>query len=608
MADRETRSKPKKTVIGTFLGRLSRSKSRGADVDRKKETCQPEASNQVPSSKSDGNIKTAGNRRSSETSHRVPEAAANFIAEEARMSPARRLLNRFSNLRSTGRFKSSSRGASTDSLSNASKTNGLTNKTTSEHDLHTISTTKTTRNLVPISGVPIAAQSETDLRFVTSRDSHKSVPLNEPFGFSEKSPRAYMSENDLSSGTADFPEVNRTPSYLRISCALNGYTRSPKADLTPKAPTILGESLVERRTRMFSHPQERKPAPGFGSPLTSTLTSESKTSDIECLTPIAPLQNNRLNNLLQNEMGNHVSTPGPIRDLISKFDKLDLCSAHKNEKEGVENIEPHKFIINQQPLFDEIDLKKDANGNDEEKETEEPNLKISTDVESDSGISGSSPASSKRNVEILKDTKEDEQQEVTTSTPSDGHEFRSLHDRVKSELQVKMDAANKDLEYADDFPEKCADSLRAAHGNAHLLVRKKFSKFNELIDKNLNPIPDDPMPVTVQDLEGFWMTIDMELKGILKEFTKVEKYRESNWDPSAVDDEETVVDTTVSIPKSRPVTSKKIAPVISEETKKKLAEQKALAEQRRAEMRAQMRQKMKAKNQEEPVLGASEEC
>uniref|UniRef100_A0A1I7U548 Disks large-associated protein 5 n=1 Tax=Caenorhabditis tropicalis TaxID=1561998 RepID=A0A1I7U548_9PELO len=524
------------------------------------------------------------------------------------MSPARRLLNRFSTLRSTGKFRSSSRGASTEILNSSS--NGLSNKTTSEHSLNVIST-KTTRTLDPPSGVPIGAQSETDLRFVTSRDSHRSVPLNEPFGFSEKSPRAFMSENDLSSGTADFPEVNRTPSYLRISCALNGYTRSPKADLTPKAPTVLGESLVERRTRMFSQPQERKAAPGFDSPLKTIQTSESKTSEIECLTPVAPLHNNRLNTLLQNEMGNHVSTPGPIRDLISKFDQLDLCGSHKNEKEGVENIEPHKFIINQQPLFDEIDLKKDANGNEEEKETEEPNLKISTDVESDSGISGSSPASSKRNAEILKDTKEEEedQQEVTTSTPSDGHEFKSLHDKVKSELQAKMDAANKDLENADDYPEKCADSLRAAHGNAHLLVRKKFSKFNELIEKNLNPIPNDPMPVTVQDLEGFWMTITMELTGIQKEFTKVERYRAANWDPSAVEEEEEpVVNTTVAATKPRPLTAKKIAPVVSEETKKKLAEQKALAEQRRAEMRAQMRQKMKAKAQEEPVLGASEEC
>ncbi|EFO86779.1 hypothetical protein CRE_04568 [Caenorhabditis remanei] len=335
------------------------------------------------------------------------------------------------------------------------------------------------------------------------------------------------------------------------------------------------------------------------------------------LTPIAPQHNNRLNSLLQNEMGNHVSTPQPIRDLISKFDQLDLCSAHKNEKDGVENIEPHKFIINQQPyqflnemfqVFDEIDLKKDANGNDEEKSVEESNLKISTtDAESDSGISGSSPASSKRNVEILKDTKEDEQ-EVTTSTPSDAHEFRRLHDKVKADLKAKMDVASKDLEHADDFPEKCQESLRAAHGNAHLLVRKKFSKFNELIEKNINPIADDPMPVTVQDLEGFWMTIDMELKGIMKEFTKVEKYRAANWDPSAVEEEVDVADTTVKTTKPRPLITKKLTPIVSEETKKKLAEQKALAEQRRAEMRAQMRQKMKAKNQEEPVLGASEEC
>lgn len=67
------------------------------------------------------------------------------------------------------------------------------------------------------------------------------------------------------------------------------------------------------------------------------------------------------------------------------------------------------------------------------------------------------------------------------------------------------------------------------------------------------------------------MTIDMELKGINKEFEKVEKYRLANWDPSAVEEEE--VHTTVAAPKTRPVTAKKKQPVISDETKKKLAEQ-----------------------------------
>ena len=88
-----------------------------------------------------------------------------------------------------------------------------------------------------------------------------------------------------------------------------------------------------------------------------------------------------------------------------------------------------------------------------------------------------------------------------------------------------------------------------------------------------NPIADDPMPVTVQDLEGFWMTIDMELKGIMKEFTKVEKYRAANWDPSAVEEEVDVADTTVKTTKPRPLITKKLTPIVSEETKKKLAEQ-----------------------------------
>ncbi|CAB3402735.1 unnamed protein product [Caenorhabditis bovis] len=331
-------------------------------------------------------------------------------------------------------------------------------------------------------------------------------------------------------------------------------------------------------------------------------------------TPIGKPVNSRLHQLQAAEMGNHVSTPGPIKDLINKFDQLELCSSSKSEKEGIENeIQPHSFVINQQPDFDDdltkkppvveehidkeiINEKKSLDSVDSDAHSEA--LKVSLDAESDSGISGSanfSPDASSKKVDS----------KTVEVLPTSGEEFRELHDRVKEELQKKMDEASVDLENVEKLPEKCADSLRAAHGNAHLLVRKKFGVFSGLIEKNLNPVDDDPKPVNFTDLEAFWVTIDMELAGIRKEFEKVEKYRAAGWDENAVtEEEEPKKEVVAQKARAGPAVPKKVS-TVSAETKEKLEKQRAAAEQRRQEMRAQMKKKMMEMKQEKQEIEQS---
>ncbi|RCN43828.1 hypothetical protein ANCCAN_10217 [Ancylostoma caninum] len=58
-----------------------------------------------------------------------------------------------------------------------------------------------------------------------------------------------MSEDNLASAECGTPAY-RTPSYIRVSCALSGYTKSPR-HLENSASRAMGRSLVERRLGMF---------------------------------------------------------------------------------------------------------------------------------------------------------------------------------------------------------------------------------------------------------------------------------------------------------------------------------------------------------------------
>ena len=67
--------------------------------------------------------------------------------------------------------------------------------------------------------------------------------------------------------------------------------------------------------------------------------------------------------------------------------------------------------------------------------------------------------------------------------------------------------------------------MRLAFGKANLLMGKKFNKFYELVEKNLNPVEGDPQPTLLDDLEGYWSIVEMEMGDIDQAFATVDRLK-----------------------------------------------------------------------------------
>ncbi|WKY00398.1 hypothetical protein Q1695_014895 [Nippostrongylus brasiliensis] len=95
----------------------------------------------------------------------------------------------------------------------------------------------------PKFGTPRPAMSESDLRHVTLQRG-TDLDLTPLAGVSQ-----FMSEDNLAVANCGTPAY-RVPSYVRISCALSGYTKSPRY-LEGSASRAMGRSIVERRLGLF---------------------------------------------------------------------------------------------------------------------------------------------------------------------------------------------------------------------------------------------------------------------------------------------------------------------------------------------------------------------
>ncbi|VDM42829.1 unnamed protein product [Toxocara canis] len=146
-------------------------------------------------------------------------------------------------------------------LSMSRKHSGIASNEQMVHDAGSeMLNAKATKSPPPVASVspsyaasPRPAISESDLRHITLRRGHalasEITPLSGAIPF--------RSEDNLMGNSS-----MRTPSYLRVSCALNGYRQYRRLDLnsTPlKTPaSALPLSNVQRRTLLFCSPESQR--------------------------------------------------------------------------------------------------------------------------------------------------------------------------------------------------------------------------------------------------------------------------------------------------------------------------------------------------------------
>ncbi|KHJ45578.1 guanylate-kinase-associated protein [Trichuris suis] len=108
----------------------------------------------------------------------------------------------------------------------------------------------------------------------------------------------------------------------------------------------------------------------------------------------------------------------------------------------------------------------------------------------------------------------------------DGLYYQQLANQNRNRVEEQCKMAEQDLELVTC--EEACDHIRMAVGKAKLLLKKKFKKFEELVGKHLDPVDGEPN-VTLDDLEGFWSLVEIELADIESCFEAVRKLKQNNW-------------------------------------------------------------------------------
>ncbi|XP_049844996.1 uncharacterized protein LOC126297813 isoform X1 [Schistocerca gregaria] len=123
------------------------------------------------------------------------------------------------------------------------------------------------------------------------------------------------------------------------------------------------------------------------------------------------------------------------------------------------------------------------------------------------------------------------------STIRDGHFFlKQVHQEVERLLSL-VRKTESELENNEKLNEEAKGKLRAAAGQAGLLVRQKLQQFEGLCQKNITQSSDEQFPTTNEDLEGFWDMVKLQVDHVDRLFEDIERLRAANW----IEEQPTVV-------------------------------------------------------------------
>ncbi|GBP15569.1 hypothetical protein EVAR_5274_1 [Eumeta japonica] len=113
----------------------------------------------------------------------------------------------------------------------------------------------------------------------------------------------------------------------------------------------------------------------------------------------------------------------------------------------------------------------------------------------------------------------------------DGHYFLDLEKKETERLMGLAASAEKELEnlQGKDISEEVLGLLRAASGKARLLATQKMQQFQGLCYNNINERAGEPFPTTVEDLQGFWDMVCLQVRNVDALYEQIARLKENGW-------------------------------------------------------------------------------
>ncbi|CAK1548984.1 unnamed protein product [Leptosia nina] len=117
-------------------------------------------------------------------------------------------------------------------------------------------------------------------------------------------------------------------------------------------------------------------------------------------------------------------------------------------------------------------------------------------------------------------------------TVKDAYYFLDLEKKETERLIALAAGAEKELESLqnqENISEEVLGLLRAASGKARLLATQKMQQFEGLCYNNINERGDEQFPTTLEDLQGFWDMVLLQVRNVDALYAHLDTLRDNNW-------------------------------------------------------------------------------
>ncbi|KRZ46251.1 Disks large-associated protein 1 [Trichinella pseudospiralis] len=290
-----------------------------------------------------------------------------------------------------------------------------------------------------------------------------------------------------STGTVISP-ASRAPSYLRVSCAVSGYrdagrySASSSPRLLSRPPMVCGRTTVD------------------GSSAADQLLFELNSPPSETAIGLSTERSSLV--------GQKFATPLSIREILESFNRLSLK----------DNSPVYGLMVAGRRLMDARVSGSSSPESITVVENEQSNC-----CPLDDGAKQQEQTVEACNTTTITTTSDDDDDNRIVGQ-NDSYQLLAQQQRKRLEDLCKQ----AELWQAQSPPEAAAELIRIVIGKVTLLLKKKFRKFEELVDKHMNPVDGEP-PVRMDDLEGFWSMVLMEIADVDSCFSAVQKAKDNGW-------------------------------------------------------------------------------